>query len=84
MLLGADDIPGELAEYTDTSPLISGWHDWMHLSMGSNRIGIGSRNGRQRDQTLRRRGQFLPPDFESQPEWDVCIASIMRPARENG
>jgi len=24
----------------------------------------------------------LPPDFEIAPEWDVCIASIMRPAAQ--
>ena len=25
----------------------------------------------------------LPPDYEIAPEWDVCIASIMRPAAQN-
>jgi hypothetical protein len=24
----------------------------------------------------------LPPDFEIAPEWDVCLASIMRPAAQ--
>lgn len=24
----------------------------------------------------------LPPDFEIAPEWDVCFASIMRPAAQ--
>jgi hypothetical protein len=24
----------------------------------------------------------LPPDFEIAPEWDLCIASIMRPAAQ--
>jgi len=24
----------------------------------------------------------LPPDYEIAPEWDVCIASIMRPAAQ--
>ena len=24
----------------------------------------------------------LPPDYELAPEWDVCIASIMRPAAQ--
>jgi hypothetical protein len=24
----------------------------------------------------------LPPDYELAPEWDVCVASIMRPAAQ--
>jgi len=24
----------------------------------------------------------LPPDYEIAPEWDVCLASIMRPAAQ--
>ena len=26
----------------------------------------------------------LPPDYEIAPEWDMCLASIMRAARKRG
>jgi len=54
VLLGADAIPGDLAEL----------------------YGYVNETKRFADVAS------LPPDFEIAPEWDVCLASIMRPAAQ--
>jgi enoyl-CoA hydratase/carnithine racemase len=82
VLLGADDIPGDLAErygYVNRS-LPDGELDAFveYLAMR-----IASFDKR----ALRETKRFvdvasLPPDYEIAPEWDVCLASIMRPAAQ--
>jgi enoyl-CoA hydratase/carnithine racemase len=82
VLLGADDIPGDLAErygyvnraLADTE--LDGFVEALAMRIASfdkealaetkNFINIAS----------------LPPDAEIAPEWDACIASIQRPAAQ--
>src|SRR5262245_30516493 len=80
VLLGADDIPGDLAErygYVNRS-LSDADLDQFVDSLATR---IASFDKRAISETK----HFidvasLPPDFEIAPEWDVCFASIMRPA----
>jgi enoyl-CoA hydratase/carnithine racemase len=82
VLLGADDIPGDLAErygYVNRS-LPDGELDEFVDSL-ANRIASFDK------QALSETKRFvdvasLPPDYEIAPEWDVCLASIMRPAAQ--
>jgi len=82
VLLGADDIPGDLAErygYVNRS-LPDGELDDFVDSLANR---IASFDKRAISETK----HFvdvasLPPDFEIAPEWDVCFASIMRPAAQ--
>src|SRR6476659_1022729 len=82
VLLGADDIPGDLAErygYVNRS-LPDGELDSFVDSL-ANRIATFDK------QALSETKRFvdvasLPPDYEIAPEWDVCLASIMRPAAQ--
>jgi len=80
VLLGADDIPGDLAElygYVNRS-LPDADLDPFVESLATR---IASFDKRAISETKRFADvASLPPDFEIAPEWDVCFASIMRPA----
>ena len=82
VLLGADDIPGDLAElygYVDRS-LPDSDLDAFVESLATR---IASFDKRALSETKRFADvASLPPDFEIAPEWDVCFASIMRPAAQ--
>jgi len=82
VLLGADDIPGDLAElygYVNRS-LPDADLDAFVESLAAR---IASFDKRAISETKRFADvASLPPDFEIAPEWDVCFASIMRPAAQ--
>jgi enoyl-CoA hydratase/carnithine racemase len=82
VLLGADDIPGELAEvygYVNRS-LPDADLDTFVDSLANR---IASFDKRAISETKRFVDvASLPPDYEIAPEWDVCFASIMRPAAQ--
>jgi enoyl-CoA hydratase/carnithine racemase len=82
VLLGADDIPGDLAErygYVNRS-LPDSELDAFVESLATR---IASFDKRAISETKRFVDvASLPPDFEIAPEWDVCLASIMRPAAQ--
>jgi enoyl-CoA hydratase/carnithine racemase len=82
VLLGADDIPGDLAErygyvnrslpdaeldhFVDALATRIASFDKLAMSETKRFVDVAS----------------LPPDYELAPEWDVCLASIMRPAAQ--
>src|SRR5438132_9883805 len=82
VLLGADDIPGDLAErygYVNRSLPDFGLDAFVD--------GLATRIASFDKQAISETKRFvdvasLPPDFEIAPEWDVCLASIMRPAAQ--
>src|SRR5258705_1552800 len=82
VLLGADDIPGDLAErygYVNRSfpdADLDAFVDALATRIASFDKRAISETKRFVDVAS------LPPDFEIAPEWDVCIASIMRPAAQ--
>jgi len=82
VLLGADDIPGDLAErygYVNRS-FPDAELDAFVESLATR---IASFDKRAISETKRFVDvASLPPDFEIAPEWDVCLASIMRPAAQ--
>src|SRR5881628_3062672 len=82
VLLGADDIPGDLAErygYVNRSFPDSD----LDAFVDALATRIASFDKRAISETKRFADvASLPPDFEIAPEWDVCIASIMRPAAQ--
>ena len=82
VLLGADDIPGDLAErygYVNRS-FPDADLDGFVESLATR---IASFDKRAISETKRFADvASLPPDFEIAPEWDVCLASIMRPAAQ--
>ena len=82
VLLGADDIPGDLAErygYVNRS-FPDADLDAFVESLATR---IASFDKRVISETKRFVDvDSLPPDYEIAPEWDVCIASIMRPAAQ--
>ena len=82
VLLGADDIPGDLAElygYVNRS-LPDSDLDGFVESLATR---IASFDKRAISETKRFVDvASLPPDYEIAPEWDVCFASIMRPAAQ--
>src|SRR6266403_656039 len=82
VLLGADDIPGDLAElygYVNRS-LPDSDLDGFVESLATR---IASFDKRAISETKRFVDvASLPPDYEIAPEWDVCIASTMRPAAQ--
>ena len=79
VLLGAEDIPGDLAErygYVDRS--------FPDTHLDSFVDSLATRIASFDKQAVSETKRFvdvasLPPDYEIAPEWDVCIASIMRP-----
>jgi enoyl-CoA hydratase/carnithine racemase len=82
VLLGADDIPGDLAER----------YGYVNRSLPDSDLdafvdGLATRIASFDKQVISETKRFvdvasLPPDFEIAPEWDVCLASIMRPAAQ--
>ncbi len=82
VLLGADDIPGDLAErygYVNRS-LPDAELDEFVDALATR---IASFDKRALSETKRFADvASLPPDYEIAPEWDVCFASIMRPAAQ--
>ena len=82
VLLGADDIPGDLAErygYVNRSLPDSD----LDAFVDAFATRIASFDKRAIAETKRFVDvASLPPDFEIAPEWDVCFASIMRPAAQ--
>ena len=82
VLLGADDIPGDLAErygYVNRSFPDSELDEFVES--------LATRIATFDKQAITETKRFvdvasLPPDFEIAPEWDVCLASIMRPAAQ--
>ena len=82
VLLGADDIPGDLAElygYVNRSLPDAGLDGFVE-SLATR---ISSFDKRAISETKCFADvASLPPDYEIAPEWDVCLASIMRPAAQ--
>ena len=82
VLLGADDILGDLAErygYVNRSLPDSDLDAFVEALATR----IASFDKRAISETKRFVDvASLPPDFEIAPEWDVCFASIMRPAAQ--
>jgi len=82
VLLAADDIPGDLAErygYVNRSlpdVELDGFVDALATRIASFDKQAMSETKRFVDVAS------LPPDYEIAPEWDVCLASIMRPAAQ--
>jgi enoyl-CoA hydratase/carnithine racemase len=82
VLLGANDIPGGLAEL----------YGYVNRSLPDSDLdafveSIATRIASFDKQTISETKRFvdvasLPPDFEIAPEWDVCLASIARPAAQ--
>src|SRR6266704_1284226 len=82
VLLGADDIPGDLAER----------YGYVNRSFPDSELdafveSLATRIAAFDKQAISETKRFvdvasLPPDFEIAPEWDVCFASIMRPAAQ--
>src|SRR3954453_11973657 len=82
VLLGADDIPGDLAElYGYVNRVIADAElDGFVESLATRIASFDKR-------AIRETKRFvdvasLPPDYEIAPEWVVCNASIMRPAAQ--
>jgi enoyl-CoA hydratase/carnithine racemase len=82
VLLGADDIPGHLAElygYVNRSLPDADLDEFIDALATR----IASFDKRAISETKRFADvASLPPDYEIAPEWDVCFASIMRPAAQ--
>src|SRR4030095_7093758 len=82
VLLGADDIPGDLAErygYVNRS-LPDADLDAFVDALATR---IASFDKRAISETKRFADvASLPPDYEIAPEWDVCLASIARPVAQ--
>src|SRR5438034_6601192 len=82
VLLGADDIPGDLAEL----------YGYVNRSLPDSDLdafvdSLATRIASFDKQAISETKRFadvasLPPDFEVAPEWEVCLASIMRPAAQ--
>src|SRR6476619_4066279 len=82
VFLGADDIPGDLAErygYVNRSfpdSELDAFVEPLAARIASfDKPAIGETKGLVDVASL-------PPDYEIAPEWDVCLASIMRPAAQ--
>ena len=82
VLLGADDIPGDLAEL----------YGYVNRALPDADLdafveALATRIASFDKRAIRETKRFvdvasLPPDFEIAPEWDVCLASITRPAAQ--
>ena len=82
VLLGADDIPGDLAEL----------YGYVNRSLPDSELdgfveSLATRIASFDKQAISETKRFvdvasLPPDFEIAPEWYVCLASIARPAAQ--
>jgi enoyl-CoA hydratase/carnithine racemase len=82
VFLGADDFPGDLAEqygYVNRSLPDADLDEFVDALATR----IASFDKRVISETKRFVDvASLPPDYEIAPEWDVCLASIMRPAAQ--
>src|SRR2546422_8890882 len=82
VILSANDIPGDLAElygYVNRSlpdADLDGFVDALATRIASFDKRVINETKRFVDVAS------LPPDYEIAPEWDVCFASIMRPAAQ--
>jgi enoyl-CoA hydratase/carnithine racemase len=82
VLLGADDIPGDLAErYGYVNRCFPDADLDAFVESLANRIASFDK------QAISETKRFvdvasLPPDYEIAPEWDVCLASIERPVAQ--
>jgi len=82
VFLGADDFPGDLAErygYVNRSLPDAELDEFVDA--------LATRIASFDKRTISETKRFvdvasLPPDYEIAPEWDVCLASIMRPAAQ--
>jgi len=82
VFLGADDFPGDLAErygYVNRSLPDAELDEFVDA--------LATRIASFDKQVISETKRFvdvasLPPDYEIAPEWDVCLASIMRPATQ--
>ena len=82
VFLGADDFPGDLAErygYVNRSLPDADLDAFVEA--------LATRIASFDKRAIRETKRFvdvasLPPDFEIAPEWDVCFASIARPAAQ--
>jgi len=82
VLLSADDFPGDLAErygYVNRSLPDAELDEFVDA--------LATRIASFDKRTVSETKRFvdvasLPPDYEIAPEWDVCLASIMRPAAQ--
>jgi enoyl-CoA hydratase/carnithine racemase len=82
VLLGADDIPGDLAELYGYVNRSLPDHD-LDAFVDALATRIASFDERAITETKRFADvASLPPDYEIAPEWDVCLASIARPAAQ--
>jgi enoyl-CoA hydratase/carnithine racemase len=82
VLLGANDIPADLAEL----------YGYVNRSLPDSELdafveSIATRIASFDKRAISETKRFvdvasLPPDFEIAPEWDVCLASIARPAAQ--
>ncbi len=82
VLLGANDIPGDLAEL----------YGYVNRSLPDSDLdafvdSLATRIASFDKQAISETKRFadvasLPPDFEIAPEWDACLASIARPAAQ--
>lgn len=82
VLLGADDIPGDLAEL----------YGYVNRSLPDSDLdgfveSLATRIASFDKQAISETKRFadvasLPPDYEIAPEWDVCLASILRPVAQ--
>jgi len=82
VLLGANDLPGDLAEL----------YGYVNRSLPDSDLdafveSLATRIASFDKQAISETKRFvdvasLPPDFEIAPEWDVCLASIARPAAQ--
>jgi enoyl-CoA hydratase/carnithine racemase len=82
VLLGADDIPGDLAAF----------YGYVNRSLPDSELdgfveSLATRIASFDKQAISETKRFvdvasLPPDFEIAPEWYVCLASIARPAAQ--
>jgi enoyl-CoA hydratase/carnithine racemase len=82
VLLGADDLPGDLAEL----------YGYVNRSLPDADLdafvdALATRIASFDKQAISETKRFadvasLPPDFEIAPEWDVCLASMTRPAAQ--
>jgi enoyl-CoA hydratase/carnithine racemase len=82
VLLGADDIPGDLAErygYVNRS-LPDSELDAFVDALATRIVSFDKRAISETKHFVN--VASLPPDYEIAPEWDVCFASIMRPAAQ--
>ena len=76
VLLGADDIPGDLAELYGYVNRSLPDHD-LDAFVDALAIRIASFDRQAITETKRFADvASLPPDYEIAPEWDVCLASI--------